>query len=295
MCRRVLPAFALLPLFAAKPASAIVFQNTTAQSAGLGAGQSFLDAEAELIVTLSDGSLAGCSGSLLSGGYALLTAAHCVTGDNDTLSATDISVNFANVNLSLTSQSYVVDPLWNGSLANGGDLAVIQFSTPITSISGYQLDTTSSAVGDKVTLAGYGLTGVGSTGYTANTFGTLYEGTNQYLGVYSNAQSVYAYGFTSGTSEVMIAPGDSGGASLVNVGGVWEIVGVHDFVTCFAQGCTPNSSFGQFGGDTSVYADAAFLDTFVVPEPRSAALMGVSVFGLIIASRLRPGMRSRRS
>ena len=287
ICRRLLPALALLPLFAGRPASAIVFQDTAAQSAGLGAGQAFLNAEAELIVTLSDGTQVGCSGSLLAGGSALLTAAHCVTGDTNSLSATNIFVDFANVGLTLTSQSYVVDPIWNGSLTNGGDLAVIQFGTPIASIGGYQLDTASSAIGDQVTLAGYGLTGVGSTGANGSTFGTLYAGTNQYLGVYSSVPSVYGYGFASGTTEAMIAPGDSGGAALVNIGGVWQIAGVHDFNLCITPGCTPNSSFGQFGGDTSVVANAAFLDQFAVPEPGSAMLLGLSLLAAGLAPRLR--------
>ncbi len=281
----------LLALVPIRPASAIVFQNTSAQTAGLGASQGFLDGEAELIINLSNSTTVGCSGSLIDGGQYILTAAHCVTGDTDSTSATSISINFANVGLNLTSTSYVVDPTWNGSLTSGGDLALVKLSTPVTSIASYGLNTKSSAVGDVVTLAGYGYTGTGSAGYTANTFGTLYYGTNQYIGVYSNVTSVYGYGFTSGggtigSTEVMVAPGDSGGAALIDVGGTWDIVGVHDFVSCVTTGCTPNSSFGQYGGDTSVYADAAFIDS-VLPEPASLTMLAIALSGLAATSRRR--------
>jgi hypothetical protein len=276
-------AFALLAAYGSHPAYAIIFQTTADQTAGLGAGQDFLNPEAKLTIGLSDGSQSGCSGSLLAGGQYVLTAAHCVTGGSDTLTARSISVNFANTGLTVTTNSYVVDPTWNGSLTNGGDLALIKLSTPVTTIAGYVLDTASSAVGQVVTITGYGNTGVGGNGYTSGTFGTLYYGTNTYLGVFSNVPSVYGFLYTQtfgvGAPDVMIAPGDSGGGSLIDVAGVWEIVGVHDFVACTTNGCVANGSYGQYGGDTSIYADQAWIDS-VVPEPAPILVVALGVLGL---------------
>jgi Trypsin len=274
--------------FAARPASALVFLTSAAQTTGTGAGQSFLDGEASLSVTFNNGSTGGCSGSLLAGGQYVLTAGHCVTGGNDTLSATSISVNFANVGLTVVTASYVVDPVWNGSLANGGDLALLKLSTPVTTIAGYQLDTTASAVGQVVTLAGYGNTGIGGNGYTPGSSGTLYYGLNTYLGLSADAPTDYLFQYTAdgggvGSQEVMLAPGDSGGASLLNVNGTWQIVGVHDFGACTTTGCVFNSSFGQYGGDTSVFADQGWLDSVIdAPEPGAIALLSVGLLGLAV-------------
>jgi len=284
--RSFLAAWVLAALSIPQVAHAIVFQNAAAQTAGLGAGQVFLDAEAALVISLSNSTKVGCSGSLLAGGAYVLTAAHCVTGDTGTLTANSISLNFANVGLQITATSYIVDPVWNGSVTNGGDLALIKLNAPVTSIAGYTLDTASSVVGDVIMLVGYGNTGVGSSGYVNGTFGTLYYGANQYAETYVQVPSVYAYVFEQynppgvGMDEAMIAPGDSGGASLLYTDGSWQIVGVHDFIACDQLGCTPNSSFGQLGGDTSVYADQTWLDKVLAPEPGSAPTMIVGLLGL---------------
>lgn len=291
MLRRRAVSLAIAALALAAPrAEAIVFQDATAQSNGVGMGTPYLDGEAGLIVSLNNATAVICSGSLLAGGDYVLTAAHCVTGSDDTLAATGISVTFANISLTVGAASYVVDPTWDGVIDNGGDLAVIKLSTPVTSITGYTIDTTDDAVGQVVTLAGYGDTGYGAAGYTNNSFGTLRFGQNSYDGTFTAAPSIYGFDFDKfgdpssnlfggnavGPNEVMIGPGDSGGGSLVEIAGIWNIVGVHDFIGCFTYQCTPNSSFGQYGGDTSVQANAGFI-LEAVPEPASVPVLAAAL------------------
>ncbi len=267
-----------------------------------GSGQSFLDGVAKLIITRSDGTF-GCSGSLLAGGTQVLTAGHCLSGDTGSSSSSAIQVTFKGGSVLATSASYVVHPQWNGSLLAGADLAVIQLASAVSSIDGYALYS-SKAVDDtsSVVLAGYGLTGNGATGTVAGTFGTLHYGFNQYDGSGyrfggETVNGTYLYDFDDaspafnkfgslglGNTEALIAPGDSGGPGLLQVGNQWYVAGVHSFDSCSRNSCPINSSFGEVGGDISVFAQAAWLQSVVapVPEPHSYAMLLLGL-GLIMA------------
>ena len=161
-CRLALVLAAGMP--GSNAAQAIVFQDAAAQSNGLGAGQGFLNGEAALVVSLSNNTTGGCTGSLVAGGLYVLTAAHCLTGSTATLSATSVALNFANVGLNLTATQYFIDPRWSGNIFDGGDLALIKLAAAVTTITGYTLSTSASQVGATVVMAGYGVTGVGATG-----------------------------------------------------------------------------------------------------------------------------------
>ena len=267
-----------------------------------GSGQSFLDGVAKLIITRSDGTF-GCSGSLLAGGTQVLTAGHCLSGDTGSSSSSAIQVTFKGGSVLATSASYVVHPQWDGSLLAGTDLAVIQLASAVSSIDGYALYS-SKAVDDtsSVVLAGYGLTGNGATGTVAGTFGTLHYGFNQYDGNGyrfggETVNNTYLYDFDDaspafnkfgslglGNTEALIAPGDSGGPGLLLVGNQWYVAGVHSFDSCSRNSCPINSSFGEVGGDISVFAQAAWLQSVVapVPEPHSYAMLLLGL-GLIMA------------
>ena len=138
-------------------------------------------------------------------------------------------------------------------------------------------------------------------------FGVLRYGVNVYDGIYSEVPSVYASDFDKvgtpsfnqfgggavGMNEVLVAPGDSGGGSFVQVGSTWELVGVHDFIGCVTSNCIANSSFGQVAGDSSIYANRAWLFSVLnVPEPSSAPLAAVAMAGLAAALQ-RPGRRAK--
>jgi secreted trypsin-like serine protease len=304
--RWALAAIALSAGLAATPASAIVYQDTDAQSAGLGAGHSFLDGEAKLRITFASGGHFGCSGSLVGGGAFVLTAAHCLTDDDGTPEATSIAVSFANSGLDVTATNYDINPDWVGTIIGGGDLALIKLDTPILTIPSYQLDTTSTAVGNVVTLAGYGDTGVGDTGAEDHTNDTLRFGRNRYDFDYDDVPWVYEYDFDKlgddsfnqtdgpalGTDEADIGDGDSGGAGLMFVNGAWEIVGVHELTICTAPSCDDALSvFGEKAGDTSVFAYRDWLNTELgvspVPEPGTWALLTIGFVGAGLASRHR--------
>ena len=280
-----------------------MYQNSAAQTAGPGTGVGFLDGEAAPLMRNSKGVYGGCSGSLVGGGAYVLTAAHCLT---DAL-VVDIyfgtKVSFSTPAGQITSSDYILVPAWDGPILDDGDLALIKLPAKITSVTSYELDTTSSAVGQQVILAGYGYTGVGSTGAVSTTFGTLRYGANVYDGVFSDRPSDYEYDFDQygnsaynktgggavGTNEAMIAPGNSGGASLMQVDGVWKIADVHDFSYCFdLHNCTFKFTFGQGGGDTSVYANRDWLESVLAaPEPRTAELFATGLVGLAVIYRRR--------
>ena len=289
------------------PALAIVGSSSPASD---GTSDASLAAVAKLSINTTEGSF-GCSGSLLGGGAYVLTAAHCLTGSNGTATTNSVAVSLLGGTVTATGTTYFVNPAWNGNLTAGNDIALIALASPVTSVAGYSVYL-ANAQGSTVTLSGYGLTGVGSTGSVSNTFGTLHYGSNQYdassayYGANQISSTIYLYDFDSGTFrsnafgstglggalEVFIASGDSGGPSLLDVNGILMVAGVHSFSSCTRFTCPVNSTFGEVGGDTSVFANSAWLQSVLaVPEPDAYALMlaGLGLLGFIAKRRRLPG------
>lgn len=309
------------------PAQAIVSTssptNWTPSSLGtVGLSSTALDGVAKLVVNTTSGAF-GCSGSLLAGGAYVLTAAHCVTNNSGAIDTSSVSLSFASgtvlANVSTASQISVFST-WNGStLGKNNDLALLRLDATVNAISGYSLYN-SDAMGSTVLLAGYGNTGVGSTGGTAYTFGSLHWGQNQYEA--STTGGSYSFDFDNGTStrnllanlghssstglgslEANIASGDSGGSSFVVSAGQLYLAGVHSYISSYGSAYGDidnllNSSYGELGVDSMVTSGAnrSWIESFVgvttatpVPEPHTPVLLlaGLSVVGWSLRRRSR--------
>jgi hypothetical protein len=255
----------------------------------------------------------GCSGSLIAGTSLVLTAAHCVSDDyGNIISASSASAGFDSMSghQQFGALSISVAPGWNGDFESGYDLALIRLSG-VPTVAGYSLYL-GDYTGGTVVLAGYGVSGYGATGIDrdAYPFGTLRWGTNSYEVVWDIPGYPWGFDFDdgvhntfgtlgTGTNEVLIVPGDSGGPTFYN----GRIIGVHSFYgrmgTCCDIDGIINGTFGEIGGDTRVAAYADWLNT-QIPEPGPAALAGLGLAVLLAAARLRravgqaPSDRSRR-
>ena len=169
-------------------------------------------------------------------------------------------------------------------------------------------------------LAGYGLTGTG-TGAQPGTGGTLRAGTNTYDVIFSSTKvggipgGPYLFDFDdgtaahdaisdpalfgvpnlgTGTTEAMLASGDSGGPSFIRTPTGIQLVGIHSFILSpgppYDVSQATNSSFGEIAGDTRLANYAPWIDSVVgtsMPEPRGWALLSAGLIGLMLFARRR--------
>lgn len=245
-----------------------------------------------------------CSASLLDGGAWVLTAAHCVAPSGGQVSFLGGTVTAL---FSQASQVHVF-PTWTGvgdngsGLGHNNDLALIQLDQAVTQVAGYALYGGADPIGLDVLVTGYGQTGLGTTGATAGTGGTLHWGRNTYdTRLVGGLSAVFDFdngasannlfgGLGLGTAEASLASGDSGGASFIDVGGSLRLVGVHSFIGRDDQGLADvdgslNSSFGEFAGDTELVTQANrdwLLAVTAVPEPAAAWLWGLGLLAIAV-------------
>lgn len=274
---------------------------------------SWLDGVAKLIITRSDGTF-GCSGTLVGGGAWVLTAAHCVTSDTGALNASAATVTFAAAAgaPSLAASAFEVHPSWNGDILFGADLALIGLaqSAP-AAVTRYDIVRDAGIESaEQATIAGYGVSGTGTSGFVAGSFGTLHSGLNRLDTVWDLAGSPFAFDFDNGTidqdaigrlttglpqdlgfgtQEVMVVPGDSGGPSFIGT----LLAGVHSFGATFGPPIDfgdnfVNGNFGELGGDTRVAAYAGWIDgVTAVPEPSGYAMFAAGLALIGFAARRR--------
>ncbi|MFZ2087257.1 MAG: hypothetical protein WAU47_01675 [Desulfobaccales bacterium] len=327
--KKVLVLIIMLGLGLPVPASALSYLNTEgltikpllttvdAPANHVVASGGSYDGVAKVLVQFpgSTSSYAAGSGSLLQAGgkQYLLTAAHLMVSNT-------ILAYFPGKSTPYTGVSYVVHPNWTGDPKTGIDLALIKFNAPVDAPAYDFLreEISASATAD---LAGYGRSGTGLTGDTVDS-GTLRQGQNTFAEAFwSSVGNPYAYDFDDGSdswntiakllgktndfsgttsdlgvkndadvlTEVMTAPGDSGGPTFI--GG--KIAGVHSFGATFGlpydsdNAPLPNSTFGELGGDVRVAPMADWIDQNVtaVPVPGSACLLLTGLLGLLFLGR----------
>lgn len=255
--------------------------------------------------------LGNCTGSLLSSGIHVLTAAHCVTaaGTTNPFAANTISIRFdlPGGPQTYTGASLFVNPLYT-PIGPGyfGDLAILQLGQVVNPLAQrYELHT--GPEGGLATFVGYGRRGVGATGSVPGTSGTVKRSGQNQIEALDVGGELLLYDFDNGlvannafgslglgNNEVLISPGDSGGPAFMENAGVFRIVGVNVVGACpipvtidFGGSCAQNPAvanvtFGEIGGSARVSLHAGWIQSFVdVPEPSTLTLIGL---GLLITA-----------
>ncbi len=306
---------------AAMPASAITtFLNNPNDPIYL-ANDIFYNGVARLSISIPSVGSFGCTGSLLNGATAMITAAHCVTNSAGTLvGGTSVSADFGGAGTA-TSSSILVFPGYNRA-TNFGDLALVFLGSPMLGVNTYDLYRDTNEAGQIADIVGFGRFGAGSTGHTSSGDGTRRHGSNLVDYVSTNggspasgaAATMLAFDFDNGTTtnnafatfsaaysdlgvannkEVGTAPGDSGGPTFLTN----RIAGITSFGACFGAGACAippdidaalNSSFGEMFFNTRVSSFSTWIDAQLgeTPEPATAALLGLGL-ALIVANRKR--------
>jgi hypothetical protein len=291
---KIVPWGALFGLLAyASPAGAIVIANTS-YSATVSYGEVAdgvnLSGVTE-ITSVMAGNTYGCTGSLLSDGFSILTAGHCVTTSGGSALPSGITVYFQGPSgmVAETVSNVQIDPAYSvGNSQNGSDLAVLTLSQQAPAFAAeYSLYTGTTVLNTPVVIAGYGLSGTGANGANGS-FGTLQVGENQYEGNGSqffgyssqllvgelyekgvpstNALGCYPRYFDAcslaapydASDEVDISSGDSGGPTFYD----GQIIGVHDLGICATAADSTSCSVGpSINAANNSYFGELFADT----------------------------------
>jgi hypothetical protein len=230
------------------------------------------------------------SGSLLTTGLHILTAAHVVTDPlGNPMPPSSITVTFDTPtgDVTIGASQIFVNPNYIPVPLQGGDVAVIQLASPAPpAAQRYDIYRKSDELTRVGTRFGYGLSGTGNTG-SILPVGVERQGQNRYdamgttLGV---AGDLLAYDFDNGlaandsfgvlfgirdtglgNNEVSGAPGDSGGPVFINGLIAAECTGGLQFPGNPADVLPGlNSSFGDFGVDTRVSVYAQWIDQVTI-------------------------------
>lgn len=204
------------------------------------------------------------SGTLVAGRW-MITAAHVL----DDARAVSFDIGGRTYN----ATGWYLAPGWNGNLLGGNDIAVVKFGTSIAAETGITPMTRfrgTSVLGRRAVFVGFGRTGTGITGDTAPYTGVKLghrnriDASGRYLTDSSAGDRILLADFDSPAGntnllgsatpearEGIIAPGDSGGAVILNVNGSARLAGVHSFL--FPNGTNdfdPNSDYGDASGHT---------------------------------------------
>ena len=204
---------------------------------------------------LIDGGYGGLCTATLVAEDVLLTACHCVDGAG----SQDAWSNASNMNDISWGNTWNIDeaiehPSCNMNASHPHDMAVLILEDPITDFDFIPVNTTSfsnSWVGDWFHYVGYG----NNTTYSGSGAGVKRE-TDIQLNQYETYEYIH---YTYGTNT---CAGDSGGPSLVDIGGDWYVAGVNSAVGPVEQGQDYCEGYGY---EMRVDTEINFLDDYFDP------------------------------
>lgn len=240
--------------------------------------------------------------------------------------------------------SVFINPNWDyNSFDNGYDIAVLYFENPLPNVNTYPIYSYApgeSEYGQVFELFGFGACGTPQTGSAPCANPGLHRGANRFDRIYSNG-NILEFSFDSynpattpvgpadcpindalcyitevetlskslvpeiGTRQGFLAPGDSGGPSLIFADGRYWSVGLHSYVSCISLGTrcdappdfdnslNPNSTWGEIAGNTRLGAFTDFVNASV-PEPSTYLLSGLGLFLLLRRARMLNSPKSPR-
>lgn len=195
----------------------------------------------------------------------LISSRHVLTSATAVAGLADDEVRFTLGADTYSSVTIHVQPNYDSLLVgtdDGNDLAIIELDRDVTGVTPTALFRDVPTVGTTLTLAGYGAGGNAANGEDGS-FGTLQSGTTA---IDSVGTTLVAWNFDS-PFEANSAPGDTGGATFVQVGSELLLAGV------ISGNDLASSALGDRGYATRVDVHALWID-YILGTPGVSNRLG---------------------